>query len=151
MARKVQSPRGGSERALFRNGRKWSLTHCFCYPMDLSSSFPLPSHGRSRGALQLCGRSRSHGSKMSADNVEKRVGRVAWHICGTRTMQFNCRVWAWTWHHAILECLLVLQREGWIPDTVGGKLTGRPLKLPHPLYSLDPFQVSLGIAPRLLK
>ena len=86
---------------------------------------------------------------MSADNAEKRVGRVAWHICGTRTMQFNCRVWAWTWHHAILECLLVLQREGWTPDTVGGKLTGKSLKLPDPLYSLDPFQVSLGNAPRL--
>ena len=50
-----------------------------------------------------------------------------------------------------MECLLVLQREGWTADTVGGKLTGKSLKLPDPLYSLDPFQVSLGNAPRLQK
>ena len=45
----------------------------------------------------------------------------------------------------------MLQREGWSADTVGGKLTGKSLKLPDPLYSLDPFQVSLGNAPRLQK
>lgn len=119
---------------------KCLLTHCFCYPIAFSSSLLLPSHGRSCGILhlQLCGRSRSYGSKMSAAAAEKRVGREAWEMWGPTATQFSCIVWGWTWHHAVMECLLLLQRNGHTSDSVGGKLRGRKLDhLTDPLYSLD--------------
>ena len=38
VARRVQSPRGGFERALFLNGQKLLFTHCLCFSVALSSS-----------------------------------------------------------------------------------------------------------------